>query len=69
MERLSDISVSLNQFTQLLIDFGCDVTKTPTSQFELGVLWIQYSWAVFLLGFGIKSLTKFVCSLVGGRVL
>lgn len=66
---MNDISISLNTFTQLLIDMGCDVTKVPTTQFELGVLWIQYSWAVFLLGIGIKSMMKAISVFAsGGRL-
>lgn len=63
------IPVSLNEFTQLLIDLGCDVTQVPTTQYELGVLWIQYSWAVFLVGIGIKSICKCIAAFVsGGRL-
>lgn len=63
------IPVSLNEFTQLLIDLGCDVTQTPTTQFELGVLWIKYSWAVFLVGIGIKAIIKCISAFVsGGRL-
>ncbi|MBQ9981760.1 MAG: hypothetical protein IJP18_04250 [Oscillospiraceae bacterium] len=57
----------VNQFTKILVDMGCDVTKIPHNQLELGVLWIQYSWAVFLLGLGIKSFTKLFSVFALGR--
>lgn len=66
---IETVTEEVNQFTQLLIDFGCDVTKMPHNQIELGVLWIKYSWAVFLLGFGFKALMRLMNGFVqGGRV-
>ena len=55
-----------NEFIQILIDMGCDVSVMPSNQIELGVLWIKYSWAVFLLGISIKSMLSLIKAFVGG---